>query len=42
MVKVYASSVVDAPRELGIEGGDFSSGVAGMLGRVPAQGESKK
>ncbi len=29
-------------RELGIEGGDFSSGVAGMLGRVPAPGESKK
>jgi len=29
-------------RELGIEGGDFGSGVAGMLGRAPAQGESKK
>jgi uncharacterized membrane protein YqiK len=29
-------------RELGIEGGDLSSGVAGMLGRVAAPGESKK
>ena len=29
-------------RELGIEGGDFGSGVAGMLGRVPAPGEAKK
>ena len=29
-------------RELGIEGGDFSIGVAGMLGRVSVPGESKK
>jgi uncharacterized membrane protein YqiK len=29
-------------RELGIEGGDFGSGVAGMLGRAPAPGREPK